>query len=724
MTSSDKPSTSHDPECLLGRGDKIRPWHLQRLAIVYIRQSSPQQIIDHQESTARQYALVDRAVALGWPRDRILVIDEDQGKSGQSAEGRLGFQRLLSEISLDHVGIVLGLEMSRLARSCKDWHQLLEVCALFRTLLADQDGLYDPTNYNDRLLLGLKGTMSEAELHILQGRMHQGKLNKARRGELLGHPPTGYVRLPSGEYALEPDEQARSVIRIIFDQFDRQGSVHGLLHYLVQHGIQIGIRPTSGPNRGQLEWRRPNRITLLNLLHHPIYAGAYRYGHRKADRRRQVPGRPGTGRTLLPADQCLVLIRDRFPAYIGWERFEANQRRLAQNRACADALGAPRQGPSLLSGLVVCGRCGLRMMVSYAGAASRLRYSCGRAAIEYADPQCQSLAGRPLDELIAAQVLEALQPAALELSLRAVDDLEQERLRLEQNWQQRLERAGYETNRAARQYQLVDPSNRLVARELERLWEAALQKQRQVEEEYQRYCQGQPAELSAAQRQQILALADDLPVVWQAATTTAAERQQIVRLLVQRVEVAVEGESERVAVRVTWAGGLISQHEIVRPVRHYRQRSDYARLLKRTTELREGGQTLAAVAEQLNQEGFQPPKRVAAFTANMVGQLLRRQCPTGAAAVRRDGAGLLQEGEWWPADLAARLGMPAETMTRWMRVGWVNTRRLGDSRDRWVVWADGEELERLTRLRATDRSWGNAKLRASLTVPKSRPEQE
>jgi DNA invertase Pin-like site-specific DNA recombinase len=721
VTGPDKPATPRDPDAPLGRGDKIRPWHLQRLAIVYIRQSSPQQVIEHKESTARQYALVDRAVALGWPRDRVLVIDEDQGKSGQSAEGRLGFQRLLAEISLDHVGIALGLEMSRLARSCKDWHQLLEVCAIFRTLLADQDGLYDPTDYNDRLLLGLKGTMSEAELHILQGRMHQGKLNKARRGELLGHPPAGYVRLPSGEFALDPDEQVRSVIRMIFDQFDRQGSVHGLLRYLVRHDIKLGIRPAGGPNRGQLEWRRPNRITLLNLLHHPIYAGAYRYGHRKAGPRRQVPGRPGTGRTLLPPDRCPVLIRDRFPAYISWERFEANQRRLAQNRARADALGAPRHGPSLLGGLVVCGRCGRRMMVGCGGGAGRLRYSCGRAAVEYAGPHCQSLAGRPLDDLVTAQVLAALRPAALELSLRAADDLERERERLEQHWRQRLERAGYEADRAARQYHLVDPGNRLVARELERLWEAALQQKSQVEEEYRRYRQSQPAGLSAAERQQVLALADDLPAVWQAATTTPAERQQIVRLLVRRVEVDVRGDSERVAVRLTWAGGLTSQHEIVRPVRHYRQCSDYPRLVRRVKEPREEGKALGAVAEQLNREGFQPPKRVTAFTANMVGHLLRRQCPTGAAAVRRDGDGLLEEAEWWPADLAARLGMPPETMTRWMRVGWVNTRRLADSRGRWVVWADDEEVERLTRLRATDRSWGNAELRDSLTVPKPRP---
>ena len=257
---------------------KIREYHLERMAIVYVRQSSPQQVLNHHESTARQYALVDRAVDLGWARERVLVIDEDQGQSGQSVAGRPGFQRLLAEIGLDHIGLVLGLEMSRLARSCKDWHQLLELCGVFRTLLADADGLYDPSDYNDRLLLGLKGTMSEAELHILKSRMLEGTRNKARRGEMLNCPPVGYVRGADSDYELDPDEQAQNVVRLIFDTFDRIGSVHGLLRWLKVHDVQMPFRLHSGANRGQLEWRRSIRSTLQNLLHHPIYAGAYRWG--------------------------------------------------------------------------------------------------------------------------------------------------------------------------------------------------------------------------------------------------------------------------------------------------------------------------------------------------------------------------------------------------------------------------------------------------------------
>ncbi len=296
--------------------NKIRDWHLHRKAIVYIRQSTPQQVLEHRESTDRQYSLVDRAKLLGWAQDRVEVIDEDQGHSGQTAAGRLGFQYLLAEIGLDHIGIIFGLEMSRLACSNKDWHQLLELCAIFRTLLADQDGVYDPTDYNDRLLLGLKGTLSEAELHILRSRMYQGLLNKAKRGEVFNHPPLGYIKLPTGEFALDPDEQVQGVVRLLFAEFERQGTLHGLLRYLVQHGIRLPIRPHFGPNRGQLEWRRPNRVTLQNLLRRPLYAGYYQWGHRAVDPRRKIAGRPATGRTVRKPEECLVLLKDRCPAYI------------------------------------------------------------------------------------------------------------------------------------------------------------------------------------------------------------------------------------------------------------------------------------------------------------------------------------------------------------------------------------------------------------------------
>jgi len=501
---------------------KLKDYHLARQAIVYVRQSSPQQVVEHRESTARQYALADRAATLGWPADRVTVIDDDQGQSGRSMATRLGFQRLLAEVGLDHVGIIFGLEMSRLARSNKDWHQLLELCAVFRTLLADADGLYDPTDYNDRLLLGLQGMMSEAELHILKSRMLEGMRNKARRGELLNHPPMGYVRSANGNYELDPDEQAQGVVRLVFDVFERQGSLHGLLRYLKANDIRLPIRPHFGPNRGQLEWRRPNRVTLSNMLHHPIYAGAYRWGHRKIDPRKQKPGRPGTGRTVNAPEECEVFIRDRHPAYISWERFEATGRRLSENRATAEAMGAARGGPSFLSGLVVCGRCGHRLMTGYAGKANRVRYTCARAMIDYGEPLCHSLSGKFLDGFVAEQIMKVLTPASLELSLVAQADLRGERQRPDAHWKKRLERAAFEADRAARQYAAVEPENRLVARELERRWEEALHQEQQLEEEYARFRREQPVELTAAEREAILQLSEDVPQLWGAATTTSS----------------------------------------------------------------------------------------------------------------------------------------------------------------------------------------------------------
>jgi DNA invertase Pin-like site-specific DNA recombinase len=329
----------------------LQSHHLEGLALVYVRQSTPQQVLEHQESTARQYALVDLAIELGWPPDRIEVIDEDQGLSGSTAEGRNGFHRLLAEVGLDHVGIILGLELSRLARSNKDWHQLIELCAIFRTLLADQDGLYDPTDYNDRLLLGLRGIMNEAELHLLKGRMHQALLNKAKRGDLYIRAPAGYIKLPSGEFALDPDEQAQSVIRLIFDEFDRRGSVRSVLQLLQTHDIKLLIRPHAGPSQGQLEWRRATPSVVYRVLTHPLYAGTYRFGHRQTDPRRKKAGHRDAGRVVVPPENYHALIPDRCPAYIMLERYERNQRRIRDNRLGRDTKGSIRDGKALLGGI-------------------------------------------------------------------------------------------------------------------------------------------------------------------------------------------------------------------------------------------------------------------------------------------------------------------------------------------------------------------------------------
>jgi len=699
------------------RSPKIKAWHLDRLAIVFIRQSDPQQPIKHPESTARQYGLVDRAGELGWPRDRVLVIDDDQGKTATTAEGRLGFHRLLAEVALDHVGLILSTEVSRPARCCKDWYQLLELCARFRTLLADGDGVYDLADYNDRLLLGFKGMMSEAEIHILKERMHQAKLNKARRGELFQLPPIGYIKLPNGELTLDPDEQVQAVVRLIFDQFDRQGTVHGLLRYLVHHQILIPVRARSRANQGQLEWHRPTRPTLLNLLHHPIYAGAYRYGHRPTDPRKQKPGRRHTGKQVRRPEECAVLLRDRLPAYITWERFCANQERLAANRARHDALGAPRQGAALLGGLIYCGRCGRRMVVRYQGRKYGHWYGCTRACVDYGEPLCQSLSGQRLDDLVAGQILQAVQPAALEASLAAVADIEQERAELRRQWELRMERAGYEAERVSRQYHACEPENRLVARTLEHSWEEALRRQRQLNEEFEAWQRSAPARLSAQDQDTIRALAGDLPAVWNAPTTAPAERQRIARLLLERVTVIVDKESERVDVTLRWAGGVQGEHTLSRPVQRYDQQADYPRLVSRLKELCRNKLSISKIARLLNAEGFRPPKRTDRFSRDMVQRLTIQ---LGLTRRNRHGstAGMGKD-EYRPAALAGKLGVKRDTVRRWMRVGWVNLRK--DEEGHHIIWADAEELRRLRQLMQLPRTWENKGRLAELKKPKQRP---
>jgi DNA invertase Pin-like site-specific DNA recombinase len=608
---------------LSGEG-KIEAGQRARLAVVYIRQSSTQQVLEHQESTRRQYDLARHAEHLGWPSDRVLVIDDDLGKSGTSTAGRLGFQRLVSEISLGHVGLILGIELSRLARSCADWYHLLDLCALFGTLIGDADGIYDPAQFNDRLLLGLHGTMSEAELPIMKQRLRQGLLNKARRGDLTFTVPMGYVRHHSGDVIFDPDEQVQHVVRLIFRKFDELGTLNAVLRYLVEHQIQMGIRLHTGPGKGSLDWRRPHRCMLQLLLKHPIYAGAYAYGRRRIDPRSRQPGRPASGRVLTGPGTWHALLRDRVPASSSWEQYEGHLAQLEANQARAATRGVAREGAALLAGVLTCGRCGCRLAVHYREATRGHSYVCSRNQVDYGEARCQALSGAGVDAYVREQVLRALQPAALELSLAAAQHVERERADLERLWQQRLERATYEAERARRQYDTVEPENRLVARSLERAWEEKLAARQQLEEAHHRFTASQPCLLSAEERAAIRALAADMPALWQAPSVTAADRKEIIRQVVQRVEVAVQGESERVHVRITWVGGLQTEGWVLRPVARFSQLSYYAPLRAAIEAGVADGRSLAVVADQLNAAGYRPPKRCEQFTAHLLQEFLRK----------------------------------------------------------------------------------------------------
>ena len=676
--------------------EKIHSRHRERSAMVYVRQSTMQQVEHHRESTRLQYALVERAVQFGWPREAVVVIDDDQGCSGASIEGRPGFQRLVAEVGLGHVGLVLGVEMSRLARSCRDWHQLLEICAMFDTLLGDADGVYDAGNFNDRLLLGLKGTMSEAELHILKARMLEGRMAKARCVELGKPVPMGYVRRPSGEIALDPDEQAQATVRLVFDLYERHRTIGKVLRHLTAHGIRLPVRAPGGATKGELEWHRASRPSLYGMLVNPIYAGAYVYGLRPTDRRRQRPGHPGTGRRAPDLDNARVVLRDHVPAYISWQRYEENRAQLRSN--AAKQKGPVRAGAALLSGLSVCGRCGLRMNSAYNHNGRGPRYICGNMKSTYDAPFCQTLAAPPLDALMSGLVLEAVQPAALEVSLAVAADVEAERAALERHWQQRLERARYQTERARRQYDAVEPENRLVARTLERAWEEALAEQARLEAEHEAITRERPVAPSAEELAAIRTLAHDLPAVWRAETTTQEERQTIIRLLVERILVEVVGDTEQVRVECHWHGGSRTQHRIVRPVSSAKRLSTYAALVERASELQRAGHGGGEIAAILNREGWRPAKRCDAFSGSMVRHLLRRAGPRAPlVSPAQPPIPAREPDKWTVAELASRLGRPCSTIYGWVRRGRLQNRSTSvASRSIRLVRADTATIAALT----------------------------
>ena len=711
MTSTTRPTLVHE-DLGLGPSSKIASWQLDRLAVVYVRQSTAQQVLIHAESTRLQYGLVSRAQAYGWASDRIVVIDDDLGKSGTTTVGRAGFERLVTEVSLGHVGLILGLEMSRLARSNVDWHRLLEVCALFGTRIADLDGLYDPALYNDRVLLGRKGTMSEAELHLLKQRLYQGCLSKARRGALTFALPIGYVWDADGAIQFDPDEQVQAVVRLIFAQFEELGTLGGLLRYLARHDIRLGVRVREGPaaSKGQLVWRRPNRATLQNLLKHPLYAGAYVYGRRQLDRRRHQPERPKSGRVVMARSDWHALLPDRCPAYLTWEQYARNLARLAANQARASTQGVVRTGAALLAGLVVCARCGVRLGVHYQQSHGRptcpipFTYDCAHRRNHYGEALCQHVAGPSLDAFVTRHVLAALEPAALELSLAAAEQVEHDRAAVAQLWEQRRERAAYETDRAdraARQYHAVEPENRLVARTLERAWEEQLRAQQTLEEAYHRFLQQQPQVLTAEEREAIRQLAADIPALWSAATTTDADRKAIIRQVVEQVAVEAQGTSEQVQVRITWAGGGQTEGVLVRPIARYSDRSDYARLCTRVQDLTHAGWSLEAMAHQLETDGFPALRSRQDWSVASV-QTLRHQLGLGNTHRHGSSRAVLGPDEWWARELASQLGISRNRLLSWIEHGLVRARQESGGWQRWIVWADAKELERLQGYRDRD----------------------
>lgn len=608
--------------------------------------------------------------------------------------------------------------MSRLSRSCKDWYHLLEVCGIFGSLLADQDSIYDPSDPNDRLLLGLKGQISELELHTIRSRLVRGKLNKARRGELFMNAPTGYVKTPAGGLALDPDEQVRSVVRLIFEKFDELGAAHAVTRYLRDNHIRLGIRPHDGPNRGNLEWRPARVSTVYRVLAHPAYAGTYAYGRTPIEpKRRRKNGQPSIRHA--PMAEWAVILHDRVPAYISWEQYLRNTKRLSQNRTTATTRGTARQGIALLSGLVYCGRCGRRRGVLYS-TTSRPRYECV-THLQPGEPRtCPGICAAVLDAAVSEQVLRALTPAAIELSLTAAGDIEQERARLDAHWRAELERAGYEARLAERSYRAVDPDNRLVARTLEQRWEGALRHEQEAREGYDRFRRESPRRLSSAELDRIRALAADIPSLWNAADTPAADRKEIVRALVERGTVTIHGTTEQAVLRIDWIGGTSIEYSLRRPISRYERLHDFPRMRSLVVAGVAAGQTAEEIAESLNREGFRPPScRADRFTPELARGLVYRL----GLSPRRRPAELLSVDEWWGRDLADEIGVSYHRLKEWVTKGYVHVRRVG-GRGHLVIWADAEERVRLCRLRDHRRPGNSKYFPAELTRLKDRSDQK
>jgi len=543
---------------------KITADHLKRDAYLYVRQSTLRQVAEHGESTRRQYALRDRAIASGWAAEHIRVIDCDLGKSGSSATTRDGFQELVSEVALGKAGIVMGLEVSRLARNSADWHRLIELCALTATLILDEDGVYDPATFNDRLLLGLKGTMSEAELHILKARMRGGQLNKARRGELEMCPPVGLIYQADGTIGLDPDAQVQNAIRMVFDTFERIESAVRTVRFFREQGLPFPRRLRTGPNKGDLMWAPPQHARILQVLHNPRYAGAFVYGRTRV---RHLPDGSTTVIKIARAEWQFVM-PGMHQGYIDWERFEINQRRLADNARAFGGerrSGPAREGPALLQGRVLCGLCGERMGVHYSQehGQSIPTYVCQETAVRRAGKTCQTVPGKVVDLAVAALLIKMMTPMTLAVSLEVQRELEANATETDTLRRQHVERLRYEAELARRRYMKVDPDNRLVADTLEAEWNDKLRLHAEAAADYERRSREQTAALDAGMRRRILDLAEQLPRIWQDPRIDSRDRKRILRLLIDDVTLT---KAQTITVHVRLSGGATRTLVLDRPL--------------------------------------------------------------------------------------------------------------------------------------------------------------
>jgi DNA invertase Pin-like site-specific DNA recombinase len=664
----------------MSQSPKIAAAHLERQAYVYIRQSSPRQVQENLESQDLQYQLVQRAQGLGWDASQVVVIDDDLGKSAISAAQRIGFQELVAQVGLGHAGIILVTDVSRLARNCSDWYRLLDLASLCGTLISDVSGIYDPRTYDDRMLLGLKGAFSEAQWYQMRTQLCAAQLNKARRGELHLRLPVGLERQPDGTVILTPDQQIQQAIRLVFTQFERLGSVSKLLRFLRDQGVFLPRR-----QKQDIAWMRPSYQMLYHILKQPAYAGAYAYGKHH---RTHLPGDTAKVVThTLPIAQWPVLLQQAFPAYLSWQQFLDNQQRLAQNAQHASwTRSVPRNGAALLQGIVICGHCGRPMHIHYTHSPA---YICDYQTRQFAAKRCQNCTLGYIDQAVTKLFLQAIQPARLEAALNALQQLAAQRQALATHWQQRLERAHYEAELARRRYARVDPDNRLVAAELERLWEEQLQALQQLESDWQRFQSEHLQPLALTDQQAIRSLAHDLPALWHAASTTHEQRKRLLRCLIQQVTLDSHTQPGFTLIHVLWHTGFSSTLCLPRPRHGSPPASHVADRIRCLAHHLPDHQ----IAVTLNAQIF-PTATGLPWTWERVRAVRRKHriptaCPDGIPSSSPRGDGLIKSSE-----AARRLGVNLSMISTWFRQGFLSGSQRQPHAPLWVR-LDAHDLDRL-----------------------------
>jgi DNA invertase Pin-like site-specific DNA recombinase len=646
----------------------VQPHHLERSAYLYIRQSSLRQVLENVESTKRQYALRSRAVALGWRDEQIIVIDNDQGESGASAAWRAGFQRLVTEVGMGHAGIVMGLEVSRLARNNADWHRLLEICALADTLILDEDGVYDPTSFNDRLLLGLKGTMSEAELHVLSARLRGGILNKVRRGEYRCVLPTGFIYDEAGNVVLDPDAQIQAAISYFFATFARVGSASQTVKVFRQEGL---LFPSRLRNGDATVFRPLTASTAMRTLTNPRYAGAYVYGRRHY--RRTAEGKK-TIRRKRDSSEWLACIPNAHPGYISWERFQENRHLLATNGRGYEVAraSAPREGAALLQGRAVCGRCGQYFRIRYATRRGRQEawYVCDRAHGARGEPNCQSIAGPPIDAALGALVTEQMTPAAVALALNIRRELETRYAEADQLRTRGIERAQIDAALAQRRFMLVDPSNRLVADTLERDWNDKLRALAEAREECERARQQDQIVLDDALRQRFATLTTDFRTLWDDPSTSNRDRKRLLAALIEDATLLKLPAAGLTKIHVRFKGGKTATLTTQNPKSSAQQVKTPPGLVEIVDHLLDH-YIYPEIADMLNAQGLHPggaarrDRSQVRFTAVRVAYLVH------AYQLRSRYERLRDRGMLTTREATARLGIHESTLVRWVACGLV-----------------------------------------------------